>query len=386
MSTPVRQLQRETARDAGGTRDVIVLRDPQSSYRDGGEETVLLLVEQATDLSSTSDELISSAVDWPTRYHLDPSRANIVRGLSFPDNARVLEIGAGCGAVTRYLGEVAGSVDALEPVPSRAAVARARTRDLPNVEVFVGELSDLPPVAGYDVIVVVGVLEYVGGGTADLGPYLDFLRGIQTRLVDGGTLVLAIENKLGVKYLVGAPEDHTNRTYDSLEGYPYGSHARTFSRSELQELFAAAGLTSSSHPVFPDYKMTRVVFGDLPEPTRSLYYRVPQFPSPDWLTARPKQADERRLWRTLVDARLEADFGNSFLVLAGNGKPSELWPSDTAGVFYSVGRRREFSAETIMKTAGDTVRFHRAGLAGGPVPQSRRASSSRTTRSVMVRT
>lgn len=46
----------------------------------------------------------------------------------------ILEIGAGCGAITRYLGECGGNVLALEGSQD-AAIARARTRDLQNVTV-----------------------------------------------------------------------------------------------------------------------------------------------------------------------------------------------------------------------------------------------------------
>src|SRR5699024_4192017 len=118
----------------------------------------------------------------------------IVRCLDLPASARVLEVGAGCGAVTRYLGETCALVDALEPVPSRAAAAAARNADLDNVQVFVGEIADVPDEAAYDVVVVIGVLEYVGAGTAERAPYAQFVRELAARLTPAGTLALAIEN------------------------------------------------------------------------------------------------------------------------------------------------------------------------------------------------
>ena len=54
------------------------------------------------------------------------SRANAVRALTLPTQSRVLEIGAGCGAITRYLGETFEQVDALEPMLARARVARSQ--------------------------------------------------------------------------------------------------------------------------------------------------------------------------------------------------------------------------------------------------------------------
>ena len=356
--TPVR------GRGEAGPEGWVLLRDPKSAYRDGAEEKLLELIRATSDVSSDSDELIAKANDWPTRYHLEPARANVLKALELPAGARVLEIGAGCGAVTRYLGETCALVDALEPVPARATVARERTRDLPNVEVFVGELDDLPEVESYDIVVVVGVLEYAGNGAAELAPYLEFLRHIESRLVAGGSLVLAIENKLGVKYLAGSPEDHTNRIFDSLEGYPYGAHARTFTRHELTDLFMQAGLTPEVKAAFPDYKLTRAVLGDFPERTRSLLHRIPQFPSPDWLSPRPRLVDESRLWRSLVEGRLESDFSNSFLVLAGKGEAASLWPAGRAGAFFSVGRKASYSASTFVEVCDGSVNFRRVTGAG----------------------
>uniref|UniRef100_UPI00356639C7 glycosyltransferase n=1 Tax=Actinotalea sp. TaxID=1872145 RepID=UPI00356639C7 len=346
-----------------------LLRDTGSTYRDGAEEELFEIVSAAQDLRSQSDELLASAHDWATLYHLHPDRANIVRPLTIGATDRVLEIGAGCGAVTRYLGEVAGHVDALEPVVARARVAKARCRDLDTVDVLVGELDDLPLEELYDVVVVVGVLEYVGGGSSSPEPYAQFLEGISRRLVPGGTLVVAIENDLGVKYLCGAPEDHTNRPFDSLEGYPYGAHARTFSQRELREMLAATGYDSAFVGAFPDYKLTRALL-DTPamDPSTGLLERLPSFPSPDHLDRRARLADERLLWQTIVRAGQAEHHPNSFLVLAGKGAPSGLWPQGVAAQVYSLGRRSPFRTTTVVRNDADGTSFERRAVAAEPAP------------------
>ncbi len=361
MATPVRALG---DRQADGR---LLLHDHGLDYRDGAESRLLDIISAATDISSNSDELTRLATDWPTRYHLDSARVNVLRALDL-DGATALEIGAGCGTISRYLGEHCALVDALEPVPERAVVARARTRDQANVEVLVGQLADVPDVAAYDVILVIGVLEYVGGGASADAPYLEFLRGVASRLHEGGTLILAIENKLGVKYLVGAPEDHTNRPFDSLESYPNGGPARTFSRRELAALLAAAGFRSDFKAAFPDYKMTRAILGDFPETTRTLLHRVPRFPSPDWQAQRPRLTDEYSLWRSLVEAGAEQDFGNSFVVLASKGEAASRWPDGVAGAFFSVDRRSAYAASTFIDVSEDSVTFRRVGRIDGADP------------------
>lgn len=348
-----------------GGGQVVRLRSTELDYLDGGEQAVLRILRSSADLSSLSDELATKGDTWAETYHLAAARANVLRGLRLGPDDVVLEIGAGCGAITRYLGETCGVVDALEPVGSRAVVARERVRDVPGVEVFVGELSDLPAVESYDVVVVVGVLEYIGFGDPAPAPYAEFLGQISCLLRAGGSLVLAIENQLGVKYLVGAPEDHTDRAFDSLEGYPHGGRARTFSRSALTSLIEGAGLSPRFLSAFPDYKMTRAVFDPerLTGELASLQHRIPSFPSPDWGTPRLPLADEKHAWRTLVDAGLAEQTPNSFVVVAGKGGPSSLWGPTDAAVYYSSSRLSRYAVETRLEEMGDALVFRRRPLA-----------------------
>jgi SAM-dependent methyltransferase len=359
------------ALDAPKTDGCAILTTKTISYSDGAEERVFDLIRGAADLSSTSDELAAQATSWAERYHLATSRANLLRPFELQDDAVVLEVGAGCGAITRYLGERCGSVDALEPVLSRARAARARVRDLSNVEVFVGSLDDLPPVPSYDLVVVVGVLEYVGEGSADLEPQRSFLRQIESVLRPGGSLLLAIENKLGAKYLAGAGEDHTGRVYDSVEDYPSGTIARTFSRSELSDLLESAGLAPSFYGAFPDYKLPRAILSDaLFASAPPLAWRIPQFPSPDRVGRWSRAVNEERLWRALVQDGVGQNFGNSFVVIAQKASRSvegdDLWPNGQLAAFYQPDRRAVYSTQTLVcESEGATV-FRRSPLRSVP--------------------
>ena len=100
-------------------------------YSDGEETEQQLqhIIDTASDISSLSPELRQHSVDWPTTYHLSGLRANILRPFEITSEHDVLEIGAGCGALSRYLGECGASVLALEGSFRRARIARSRTRD-----------------------------------------------------------------------------------------------------------------------------------------------------------------------------------------------------------------------------------------------------------------
>lgn len=333
-TTPVRRLG--TVDDRG----LRVLSDPGLTYADGAEERLATIVGGATDISSSSEELARAATDWGTTYSLVATRSNIVRALDLRPEMKVLEIGCGCGPITRYLGETCEVVDSIEPMPARAHVARLRTRDLESVEVCVGTLDDVPAEPTYDVVVVIGVLEYVGGGTADPAPYLKFLQQCHAVLKEGGTLALAIENPLGVKYISGAVEDHTNRPFDSLEGYVLDSPARTFTRRTLDAMLSASGFEPTFLAAFPDYKLPRAMIADdLFRRSDELVARMPRFPSPDYLVSRLNLSDEALTWRTLVDSGTAEHFANSFLTVSTKGQGPALWPADRLGLLFSTERR-----------------------------------------------
>lgn len=364
-ATPLRSLG---TREDSGLR---VLSAPDLGYADGAEGRLAEIVGGATDLSSASRELADQATDWATSYSLVPGRANLLRSIDLRPDMRVLEIGCGCGPITRYLGERAGLVDSIEPMPARATVARLRTRDLDGVQVYIGTLDDVPAEPTYDLVVVVGVLEYVGNGAKDRQPYLDFLAKCREVLVPGGTLLVAIENALGVKYLAGAGEDHTSRPFDSLEDYALKSPARTFSRAVLEDLVTDAGLTPSTVlGAFPDYKLPRVIVSDaLFDGAPQLATRLPKFPSPDWVVPRLQLADEAMLWRTLVEAGVARDFVNSFVVLATKGAAADgavgaatLWPTDRLAVMFNTERQPCYAVRSEVVRDGDGTVMRRSRL------------------------
>ncbi|HQV89713.1 MAG TPA: class I SAM-dependent methyltransferase, partial [Nitrosomonas sp.] len=180
------------------------------AYSDGDEveQRIAQVVDTATDLSVLSSELRSHCTDWPTKYHLSGVRANILRPFECSLQGDILEIGAGCGAITRYLGECGAEVLALEGSPRRAAIARSRTRHMSNVTVTADKFDQFQIDQQFDVITLIGVLEYANLFGADDASALTMLERVRSLLKPNGQLIIAIENQLGLKYFAGAPEDH----------------------------------------------------------------------------------------------------------------------------------------------------------------------------------
>ena len=132
-------------------------------YSDGdtAERYLNDVIMNSQDLTSRSVELEGKIIDWPSEYHLSSKRANLFRALNLDGLRNALELGCGCGAITRYLGELNISVDAVEGSPQRAEITQLRCRDLENVNVINANFNELTfPKGAYDAVFLVGVLEY----------------------------------------------------------------------------------------------------------------------------------------------------------------------------------------------------------------------------------
>jgi len=329
-------------------------------YSDGDavEERLLEIVHSASDLRAVSSELRKHVSDWPSRYHLSPARANLLRPLADYLRGRTLEIGAGCGAITRFIAECGGDVHAIEGGRRRAQIAAARCRELENVCLFVDTFDRFPIRANYDAVTLIGVLEYARKYfPATQEDAIDaMLRRARRFLRPGGVLIVAIENQLGLKYFAGFGEDHYGLPMYGVEDHYDAGGVVTFGRSELSSRLAAAGLAAQRwwFP-FPDYKIPtflateRALVGhDRGELLPVLCGALASDPQ------RPLHVRFRleRAWNAVLRNRLGPELANSFLVIASE-EEGNLDNSATFGYHFSVDRRREFAKQVVFARAPD---------------------------------
>lgn len=149
----------------------------------------------------------------------------------------MLEIGSGCGAITDKLSEKAGSVVCVDLSAKRSMINAYRNQDRDNIKIKVGNFEDIEPSleSDFDFVCLIGVFEYGNSYIHTKTPFDDFLRIMQKHLKKNGTIIIAIENKFGLKYWAGCKEDHIGTYFSGLEGYPDGGSARTFTRRGLEK-------------------------------------------------------------------------------------------------------------------------------------------------------
>ena len=295
----------------------------QDQYSEGDIENELLAIVR----EGRREEALRQDTRWPVLYHLSEERQNIVSWLPLKKTDRVLEIGCGCGAITGALCRRAGHVDAVEISPRRAEIAAWRNKDCANLRICVGNLNDLALGASYDVVTLIGVLEYAVSFTHTQAPFHDFLVQCQQYLKPGGRLVIAIENRLGMKYWSGAREDHTGKMYDGILGYPGVRHVRTFSRQELAQLLTGAGFAGQQwYYPYPDYKFPMELHTDRRLPTaEELRGSINEAYDCERLEIFPEKA----AFASILPAGLYPEFANSFLVVCGR----ESWDTEQLPIY-----------------------------------------------------
>ncbi len=232
-------------------------------YSEGaGEDELLEIVKNHTE--EEYNHMIQEKRKWSVLYHLSHIRGNIVDFLPIRKTDSVLEVGAGCGAITGTLAKKAGKVTCIELSRRRSLINAYRNQKYENVEIKVGNFQDIEKklTQTYDYIMLIGVFEYAASYISGESPYEKFLEILSRHMKKGGRIVIAIENKTGMKYLAGCREDHAGLFYEGMMGYAHTSGVRTFSKDELTRITKKCGFENEFFYPYPDYKLPITIYSN----------------------------------------------------------------------------------------------------------------------------
>ena len=94
---------------------------------------------------------------------------------------------------------------------------------------------------------------------SDKDPLSSCLDIVKSALKPDGKLIVAIENRLGLKYFMGCSEDHGGAPFSGIQDLYNDKTAKTLGREELISLLKKSkfGSIDFQYP-FPDYKIRNV--------------------------------------------------------------------------------------------------------------------------------
>lgn len=220
---------------------------------------------------------------WLEKIVLSPARSLVLDVLDFRNIRSALDLGSGWGQLTQSLARQVAWVVSVELGLERLEVNHAicSQEGLSNTTFLHADGLTLPfRENSFDLVVLDGVFEWLAAGKKEL-PHIvqrDALNTIHSLLARDGTLLIAIENRCGYKYLLGENDDHIRIPYVNILPFEearalYFSQtqrelqARTYSVPEYKLFLEQAGFAKAEfYAAFPDYKLPELVIPlDTPE-------------------------------------------------------------------------------------------------------------------------
>jgi len=256
------------------------------------------------------------------------------------------------------LAEAGAEVLALEGSPRRARIAKSRTEGLSNVTLLTDNFDHFETELRFDVITLIGVLEYAGRFVQGANPTVAMLEKVRRLLKPNGRLIIAIENQFGLKYFAGALEDHVGQAMFGIEDRYEVQGVNTFGRVHLQRLLKEADFAQNDfYAPFPDYKLPVSVVSQAG-------FDHPGFVASELASQSAKRDLQMpfhlafapdQVWAGLERNGLAMDLSNSFLIvaqpqapMAANGPVGLAW-------HYSVERRADWCKLTTFESVNSDV-------------------------------
>lgn len=286
-------------------------------YSDGEIEDELLDIVK-NNSEDCFEDIIVERKSWPIMYHLSNVRSNIVDWIGITKEDSVLEVGAGCGAITGKLADMAKNVTCIELSQKRSLINAYRNINRDNINILLGNFENIEKniTEKYDYITLIGVFEYGELYIDDKQPYNTFLKKIKKHLKENGKIVIAIENKLGLKYWAGCKEDHVGKYFEGIEDYVNTKGVRTFSKNELEEMFKEIGMDKYEfYYPYPDYKLPKLIYSDNYLP------KVGELNNNLWNfdNERIISFDETKVYNMIIKEKMFPIYSNSYLIILENG-------------------------------------------------------------------
>ncbi len=196
-----------------------------------------------------------------------------------------------------------------------------------------------------DFVIAVDVLEYAQNAT-------EVLRCARSFLKPDGKLVLAADNRLGIRYFCGDQDAFTGKNYDSIENYRHlqpweykDMTGRAYSRAEIIRCLENAGFSRHRFfSVFPRISNPQILLAEDYKPNEALDIRVfPEYNNPDTVFLL-----EEELYPALMENGLLYSMANGFFIEC----PLESDFTSVNQVTLSGERGREHAMATILHREG----------------------------------
>ena len=239
-------------------------------------------------------------------------KKNILNWYPFEKSDEILEIGY--NEITEVFTEKCKEVVLVEPNLEEENVLNE-----PNLNIIKQNLKSAQISKKFDYIILIGVIGRIEALYGERIELVDLIRFLEQYLKKEGKFLIAVDNKFGLRYFSGNPDNILNEKFKSLIGYHDEKEPiETFTKKSLEKKLNNIFYCTNFYYPLPDYKYPNVIFSDD-------YY--PQYDTIDKYM--PYCTDKSTLIMNEIDVFREilkdneemfTFFANSFLVEAGRKK------------------------------------------------------------------
>lgn len=204
----------------------------------------------------------------------------------------------------------------------------------------VGDFKNVETTEKYDIIILIGI--------SPKQKLAQILTEAEQILEPEGKFLIAVDNKFGIRFFAGDPENILNKKFESLIGYNNEiEKIETYTKTSLETTLKNLGYKTKFYYPLPDYRLPNVIFSDkqLPE-----YNSVDKY-NPYHTEKSDILINEIDVLREILktDKKMFTFFANSYLVEATKGNCDETYK------YISFNNLRKEEYQLITKIADEYV-------------------------------
>ena len=273
-------------------------------------------------------------------YHLSTVSQNLINWYPFNTKDTVLQIGGDLGELTQVFCNNCEKVVTIEPNIEKAKAIAKRYENRENLEIIVGNIDDIILEEKFSIITIIGNNPKI--------KLKDNIQKLERNLKENGNFIIAVDNKFGLRYFMGNPENILNKKFESLIGYNNEPEKiESFTKSSLEQIFNSIGYKYTFYYPLPDYKMPNVIFS---EKQKAKYNSIDKY-NPYYKENSTIIANEIDVYREILktDQQMFEFFTNSFLIILEKEKNEEL------PLYISYNNMRKEKYRLITKISKNVV-------------------------------
>ena len=194
---------------------------------------------------------------------LSPIRCNCIEWLKISKKDKILVLGSGYGEVIELLTTRADSVVCIDTSLVKSKVNLLRNFNRENLTIYVSSIEKIKrniKLGKFDYIFMIGSLSIAEDFyDTPIDPHTDILKFAKQHLEKNGNIVIAEDNKYGIKYFEGT-KPQKGEYFESFTGNIQNIHM--FSKNELKKLIESLNMEYEFYYPYPDYMFAMSIFSD----------------------------------------------------------------------------------------------------------------------------